>query len=58
MNQPFIIQDEDIVSEAMCMTHVSHALDMMFEEDYNIVSFGLFPEANQMQPEEVSLLEL
>lgn len=49
--------DEDMPDEAMCLERVSHALDTMFEEDYNIISLGMFPEAAQMQSEEVRRFE-
>jgi hypothetical protein len=45
-----------MTAEATCLVHVSLVLDMMFEEDYNIVSLGMFPEAVQMQSEEVGQL--
>ena len=51
--EPLCTQDEDFPGEVTCLMRVSHVLDMMFEEDYNIVSFGMFPEAFHMQPEEV-----
>ena len=44
---------ENIPVEVTCLMRVSHVLDMMFEEDYNIVSLGMFPDAVHMQPEEV-----
>ncbi|XP_028393981.1 uncharacterized protein KIAA0825-like isoform X2 [Dendronephthya gigantea] len=48
-----VATDEDMSAEAMCLERVSHVLDTMFEEDYNIISLGMFPEAAQMQSEEV-----
>ena len=50
--------DEDIPDEALCLARVSYALDKMFEQDYNIISLGMFPEALQMHAEEVGSFKM
>lgn len=47
------IPEENIPAEATCLVRVSHALDAILREDYNIAELGMFPEAFQTQPEEV-----
>lgn len=52
------IPEENIPAEATCLVRVSHALDAILHEDYNIAELGMFPEAFQTQPEEVDLVQI
>ena len=45
--------EENIPVETRGLGWVSRALDLVLCEDYSIIELGMFPEAFQMEPEEV-----
>lgn len=47
--------EENISADCISLLRVSHVLNMMFEEDYNIISLSMFPEAGRMLSEEVDV---